>query len=689
MEQMYDVIVVGAGPSGIAASISAAKNGAKTLLIERETLIGGCASRYYISTLKGHAAGWMQESIDDLLTRAWGFCIFSTEELIDRYYKLLSDHHVSVHCGHEVTNVHIRNQHITGIETNHCDTKHYFKASVVIDATGGRLCHIIDEAVDNRRERRYGMTALVGRVESVGGRCYSREARQLLLDRVNHAKDEKKLLESLKLDIKPTIRGDMALMHVTVEMADGRYEDCRKQIFRAMAYLRKFGYGFENANIITTSKHIDDAYPLGNHAKYQLDEEDILNGRVFSRWAASGLQCDLHQHHRTIGQEKAFCVPYDALLHRSVDNLLLCGRSIGVTDGAAPWIDGIPIHHATGQAAGTVAAWFVHQRSRVEDVDLPAVQQTLVQQGMDHPKGEGVDTPQPVVKEEPIKEDTVKQEIMPALVEDQATKEEDASFDQFESSLIETLYGNKEASKMEDKDKDGVKESPTKKITPSVPFMGNELNAMVQDEAKEDELSFFDEVQASLEHAEIDFRTKLKEEQTLIKETDVENEEEEEPQPPQEVTIAEEKAPEPVVIKEETKEVHRPDGTYIKKEEDLFIEVLPFEGLEKLGIKEDEIPEEDMIMTLFIPDEDEQINHREAEESEDADHPLAKQPPTLEIPKETIVDDPQDAYFTKEKKQKNVLDEVQWMNQVRDDNWSEFKSLLDVLPDQLPDNERE
>ncbi|HPV70223.1 MAG TPA: FAD-dependent oxidoreductase, partial [Bacilli bacterium] len=37
----YDVIVIGAGPAGLAAAISAEKNGASVLLIEREAKLGG------------------------------------------------------------------------------------------------------------------------------------------------------------------------------------------------------------------------------------------------------------------------------------------------------------------------------------------------------------------------------------------------------------------------------------------------------------------------------------------------------------------------------------------------------------------------------------------------------------------------------------------------------------------------
>lgn len=38
---MYDIVVVGAGPTGIGASISASRLGAKVLLIEKAPSIGG------------------------------------------------------------------------------------------------------------------------------------------------------------------------------------------------------------------------------------------------------------------------------------------------------------------------------------------------------------------------------------------------------------------------------------------------------------------------------------------------------------------------------------------------------------------------------------------------------------------------------------------------------------------------
>lgn len=45
MERQFDVIVVGGGTAGFAAAVTAARGGAKTLLIEEKAYLGGTAHR--------------------------------------------------------------------------------------------------------------------------------------------------------------------------------------------------------------------------------------------------------------------------------------------------------------------------------------------------------------------------------------------------------------------------------------------------------------------------------------------------------------------------------------------------------------------------------------------------------------------------------------------------------------------
>jgi ribulose 1,5-bisphosphate synthetase/thiazole synthase len=64
----YDVIVCGGGPAGIAAAISAARNGAKTCLIELYGCLGGIWTTGLLSNIIDYQnkAGIMAEIIDRL-----------------------------------------------------------------------------------------------------------------------------------------------------------------------------------------------------------------------------------------------------------------------------------------------------------------------------------------------------------------------------------------------------------------------------------------------------------------------------------------------------------------------------------------------------------------------------------------------------------------------------------------------
>ena len=61
----YDVIVVGAGPAGIAAAISAGRNGAKTLLIESLGRVGGVSTSGMMSHFTGRCGNKLYLEILD------------------------------------------------------------------------------------------------------------------------------------------------------------------------------------------------------------------------------------------------------------------------------------------------------------------------------------------------------------------------------------------------------------------------------------------------------------------------------------------------------------------------------------------------------------------------------------------------------------------------------------------------
>ena len=61
-----DVLVVGGGPAGVAAGISAARRGLRTLLIENLTSLGGLMTNGYVTGPAGIIEGLCKELLDRL-----------------------------------------------------------------------------------------------------------------------------------------------------------------------------------------------------------------------------------------------------------------------------------------------------------------------------------------------------------------------------------------------------------------------------------------------------------------------------------------------------------------------------------------------------------------------------------------------------------------------------------------------
>ena len=62
-----DVVVVGAGASGLPAAIGAARAGAKVVLLEEDPVIGGAPSDYYVCLFYGRPMTGVNAELEHLL----------------------------------------------------------------------------------------------------------------------------------------------------------------------------------------------------------------------------------------------------------------------------------------------------------------------------------------------------------------------------------------------------------------------------------------------------------------------------------------------------------------------------------------------------------------------------------------------------------------------------------------------
>lgn len=163
IREKYDVIVVGGGIAGIAASVSAARDGAKVLLLEKQVNLGGLATSGLISWYeplcdsKGNQVvlGIAEELIKlsvrdcfDSLPKRWGGTDKSAprrERYSTRYsptvFALALDEYVTSSGVKILFDTYatypVMEQNICkGVITENADGRSFYSASVVIDATG-------------------------------------------------------------------------------------------------------------------------------------------------------------------------------------------------------------------------------------------------------------------------------------------------------------------------------------------------------------------------------------------------------------------------------------------------------------------------------------------------------------------------------------------------------------------------
>ncbi len=176
-KEKYDVIVAGGGIAGIAAALSAARQGANVLLIEREYILGGLATAglvtYYLPLCDGmgkqvsfgiseellrlsisqgvpdkHPGNWLTEdpyAVQETSSRFethFNAQIFSL--LVEQ---LLLSENVQILYGTAITDVVLDGETITHVITQDRFDNYAYEAGTVVDATGDAIiCTLAGES---------------------------------------------------------------------------------------------------------------------------------------------------------------------------------------------------------------------------------------------------------------------------------------------------------------------------------------------------------------------------------------------------------------------------------------------------------------------------------------------------------------------------------------------------------------
>ena len=417
---IFEVIVAGGGPAGIGAALAAAKQGAKTLLLEARGFLGGvAATALWMPMNRMMTDGKPRGGVHDLLVEkmktfgddAWrpGKKTYADGDGYDFHpdylrlgvLELLEETGCHYRLYSPVVGARMEGDAVTGITTAYRGVAQDFTAKVVIDATGdGDVAfHAGAEMVEGREED--GSHMPVSLVFALGGVDVEKlkASQDSFKAAVEKAREEGFVTAAWYAFDEATIpnavsvnNGGIYGIQYDTGALDGKHPRDRSIVERlgtriavdTVRFAREYGVpGLESCYLLRTGTEVSVRDTRRIVGEYVLTVEDARDGTEFPDVVARKYGViDANQLY--MGPMKSGCAyPYRSMLPKRVENLLVAGRCGSATflGHAAGKSMGNMI--ALGQAAGVAAAYSVTSGKKPREIDVPAVQDILRSFGVD------------------------------------------------------------------------------------------------------------------------------------------------------------------------------------------------------------------------------------------------------------------------------------------------------------------
>lgn len=424
-----DVVVVGGGPGGHAAAISAARNGANTVLLERYGHLGGMATGGLVimiphlsdGTERMIIAGQCKEWLDRLDVRGASVHqkyedVGSNDKELVEYWKdfhqffvvedrvqlgamvdpeilkcvlndMVEEAGVKLFLHSWGTKAIVEKDEVQGVIFESKSGRQAILGKVVIDGTGdGDLLPSAGAEFDRsiRPNLRIATVAVVFRLGNVDTKTHER------FRKTEPQKYAELMGHLVKLGGFPvaqrSARDDVlwvsnwipGLDILNVEDLTKAEVEIRKKMLVTYDFFKKNVPGFEKSFILDTASQTGTRGSRRLIGEYVVTEKDWLSGKTYEDTIAV-----LPQLRKVVSPEHPHMhIPYRALVPRKVENLLVAGRSFSSDDIVNNDYNLIPHCILYGQAAGTAAALAIKSGVKVRNVNISDLKESLIKQNV-------------------------------------------------------------------------------------------------------------------------------------------------------------------------------------------------------------------------------------------------------------------------------------------------------------------
>ena len=440
----YDVIVLGGGTTGVLAALSAAKEGAKVLIIESQSSLGGTQTNSLVTPIMGaripggtaHPSlsfeiNELYQEIDNHASdKDTSLTYFFPETMKYVYDKLCLKYGVDISYSAHYTDVEVENDEIKYVVVLEKKGLVAYQAKCYIDTTGDALVALdtkdaipypnpqtnVNQAVSLRFEMGYIDLEKTGKFLRENGQPHRTNYPRLSLNNwiCPGVNDLIKLAiskgEFTELDASHfqtfTIPGkpDMLCfncpeLNANIDVVDHNFQSKMmskgyEAVFRMANFMRKYIPGFENAIVTNIATMLGVRQSSKLEGVYTLTTEDVFGYKKFDDGiAASNYPVDVHGFsikERTYAdvpqEERYYEIPFRSLVPAKTKNLLVAGRSASFDFLAQSSARVQHTCRAMGEAVGIGAALMVKNNITCQEIDGVKVRSIMLERGMDVPK---------------------------------------------------------------------------------------------------------------------------------------------------------------------------------------------------------------------------------------------------------------------------------------------------------------
>lgn len=396
LEETYDVIVLGGEPEGVAAALSAARNGAKTLLIEHRDGLGGLMT-YGMLNFIDMVQGQGGKNVVGGIFREWhnmvgGASAFHIEKAKESFMKLVKDEpNITLLLNTEIVDAVLADdgKTVIGVKLKNATVygKYFIDATQDADfAVMAGAPYFIGSEDIQLKDRRMSVTPII-HLKDVNWNGVKKAAQEgtfgeaEVRDHVAWGFNElhytyKPVEENVRLrglNLVQIVNDDgsrdyyiNALQIFGVDGLDPKsredaLEKGKRETEHILKYLQENFPGFEQAQIASYPTELYVRETRHIKAEYMLPMSDVWTNR--DHWdgiAMGGYPVDvqatsINDYGYVLANPTQYAIPFRSLVPLDIENTLVVGRSSGYSSLAAGSARVIPTGMATGEAGGLAA----------------------------------------------------------------------------------------------------------------------------------------------------------------------------------------------------------------------------------------------------------------------------------------------------------------------------------------------